>query len=201
MDIRPERIPDSMIKNDEWIINKARNHDMINPFAKKQVRKNVVSFGVSSYGYDVRIADEFHILSSQANSGSSEIVIDPKSFSKDLFSVTKGDSCILPPHSYLLGSTVEYFKIPQRVLCICTGKSTYARCGIIANITPLEPEWEGYITMSIINTSPNPVRIYANEGIAQIIFIESTEAPNTSYKDKGGKYQAQKGITLPKIDR
>jgi len=184
-----------MIKNDAWIIDMAQKHNMISPFAVKQVRKGVVSYGVSSYGYDVRIADEFRILSPGA-----EGIIDPKSFDAGLFTVKKGESCLIPPNSYILGRSVEYFKMPQKVLGICMGKSTYARCGVVTNITPLEPEWEGYITMAILNASPLPVRLYANEGIAQVIFIESTEAAKISYKDKGGKYQAQTDLTLPKID-
>ncbi len=189
-----------MIKNDEWIIEQTKSHDMISPFAPEQVRKNVVSFGVSTYGYDARITNEFLILPTSISAEESGIIIDPKSFDKNIFTVTKGDSCVLAPHSYMLGRTVEYFKMPSKVLGLCTGKSTYARCGIIANITPLESEWEGYITMSIVNSSPYPVRIYANEGIAQILFIENTEAPQVSYKDKGGKYQSQKEITLPTVD-
>jgi len=184
-----------MIKNDAWIIGMAQKHSMISPFAGEQVRKGVVSYGVSSYGYDVRIADEFRILAPGAEGN-----IDPKKFDPGLFTVTKGEFCLMPPNSYILARTVEYFKMPQKVLGICVGKSTYARCGVITNITPLEPEWEGYITIAIVNTSPLPVRLYANEGIAQVIFIESAEPAKVSYKDKNGKYQAQTGLTLPKID-
>ena len=185
-----------MIKNDAWIIEMAQKHEMIKPFVEKQVRGNVVSYGVSSFGYDVRISEEFQVLSPDAKG-----ITDPKSFNKENFISQKGDSCIIPPNSYILGRTVEYIKMPQKVLGICTGKSTYARCGVITNITPLEPEWEGYITISIVNASPLPVRIYANEGLAQVIFLESSEPANVSYKDKGGKYQGQKVVTFPKVER
>ncbi|MFC1513405.1 dCTP deaminase [candidate division KSB1 bacterium] len=185
-----------MIKNDEWIIKMAEEHNMLNPFESGQVRKGVVSYGVSSYGYDVRIWNEFKVLSSRTQG-----IIDPKSLDTDNFETVTGDFCVIPPNSYILGRTVEYFKMPRKIMGICTGKSTYARCGIITNITPLEPEWEGYITIAIVNASPLPAKIYANEGIAQVIFIESDSISKISYKDKGGKYQGQKELTLPKIDK
>lgn len=167
---------------------------MIKPFNKEQVKKGVISYGVSSYGYDMRIAGEFKVFTS-ANS----TVVDPKSFNKNSFIDFKGDVCIVPPNSFVLGRSVEYFKIPREVLVICLGKSTYARCGIVINVTPLEPEWEGYVTIEISNTSPLPAKIYANEGIAQLIFIQGSGVCEKSYADKKGKYQAQKKITLAKI--
>ncbi len=185
-----------MIQNDAWIIEKAKNEDMLSPFAEEQVRGGVVSFGVSSYGYDARIADEFRII----NTEDKDKIIDPKNIDESIFTTVKADHCIIQPNSYILGKTVEYFKMPKKTMGICVGKSTYARSGIVTNITPLEPEWEGYVTMSIVNASPLPVKIYANEGIIQVIFFESDSAPLTSYKDKGGKYQAQKDLTLSKID-
>jgi len=187
-----------MIKNDRWIIEMARNYQMIQPFSEKQVRTGVISYGVSSYGYDIRIADEFRII--PPNIVHSGKCIDPKSFDASIFEVVTGETCVLHPNSYLLGRSVEYFKMPQKVLGICAGKSTYARCGIIVNVTPLEPEWEGFITMAIANASPLPVKIYANEGIAQIMFLESDKPAQTTYRDKGGKYQGQTEITPPKID-
>ncbi|MEW6068608.1 MAG: dCTP deaminase [Nitrospirota bacterium] len=182
-----------MLKNDRWIYEMAEK-GMILPFNKENVKKGVVSYGVSSYGYDMRIADEFKILKNVNNT-----VIDPKSFDANNFVDFKGDVCIIPPNSFVLGRSVEYFRIPREVLVICLGKSTYARCGIVVNVTPLEPEWEGYVTIEISNTAPLPAKIYANEGIAQIIFLEGTEVCKTSYADKAGKYQSQKGITLAKI--
>ncbi len=182
-----------MVKNDRWIREKAEN-GMITPFDSSQVRKGVISYGVSSYGYDMRIADEFKILENK-NTG----VIDPKNFAQTHFVDYKGEVCTIPPNSFVLGRSLEYFKIPRDVIVICLGKSTYARCGIIVNVTPLEPEWEGYITVEISNTAPAPVKIYSNEGLAQLIFIGGSELCEVSYADKAGKYQAQKGITLPKI--
>lgn len=167
---------------------------MIEPFNKEQVREGVISYGISSYGYDMRIADEFKIFTNINNT-----IVDPKGFDIKSFFDFKGDVCIVPPNSFVLGRSVEYFRIPREVLVICLGKSTYARCGIVVNVTPLEPEWEGYVTIEISNTSPLPAKIYANEGIAQLLFIEGSEVCERSYADKAGKYQAQKGITLAKM--
>ncbi len=167
---------------------------MIEPFNKEQVREGVISYGISSYGYDMRIADEFKIFTNINNT-----IVDPKGFDIKSFIDFKGDVCIVPPNSFVLGRSVEYFRIPREVLVICLGKSTYARCGIVVNVTPLEPEWEGYVTIEISNTSPLPAKIYANEGIAQLLFIEGSEVCERSYADKAGKYQAQKGITLAKM--
>lgn len=182
-----------MVKNDRWIREMAEK-GMIKPFDKNQVREGVISYGVSSYGYDMRVADEFKIFSNIDNA-----VIDPKNFNKTNFTDFKGDVCVIPPNSYALGRSLEYFKIPRDVLVICLGKSTYARCGIVVNVTPLEPEWEGYITIEISNTAPVPAKIYSNEGLAQLIFLGASEICEVSYADKAGKYQAQKGITLPKM--
>jgi len=182
-----------VVKNDRWIREMAEK-GMISPFNKEQVSGGIISYGVSSYGYDMRVADEFKIFEGQINS-----VVDPKNFNMQSFIDFKGDVCTVPPNSFVLGRSVEYFRIPREVLVICLGKSTYARCGIIINVTPLEPEWEGYVTIEISNTSPLPARIYANEGIAQILFIEGSEVCERSYADKAGKYQAQKGITPAKI--
>jgi len=183
-----------MIKNDRWIREMAKKHRMITPFAEKQVRKGVISFGVSSYGYDIRVADEFKIFTNVTTT-----IIDPKKFDPHSFVDYKGKVCTIPPNSFALGRTVEYFRIPRKIMTLCVGKSTYARCGIITNVTPLEPEWEGFVTLEISNTTPLPARIYANEGIAQVLFLESDEECLVSYADKKGKYQAQKGVTLPKI--
>ncbi len=172
----------------------AKEHQMIVPFSEEQVKSGVISFGLSSYGYDIRVADEFKVFS-----GKGAEMIDPKSFDEANFIDVKGKECIIPPNSFVLARTVEYFKIPRNVLTICLGKSTYARCGIIVNVTPFEPEWEGYATLEISNTGPLPAKIYAHEGIAQIIFLEADQVCRTSYKDKKGKYQAQKKITLPKL--
>lgn len=182
-----------MVKNDRWIREMAQK-GMIEPFNKKQVRKGVISYGVSSYGYDMRVADEFKIFTNINNT-----VVDPKRFDAKSFCDFKGDVCIIPPNSFALASSVEYFRIPRDVIVICLGKSTYARCGIVVNVTPLEPEWEGHVTIEISNTTPLPAKIYANEGIAQLLFIQAAEICEISYKDKSGKYQAQKGITLPKM--
>ena len=172
----------------------AVEHRMIEPFSDKQVRDGVISYGVSSYGYDVRIADEFKIFTNINST-----VIDPKKFDPRSFVDVKGDVCIIPPNSFALARTVEYFRIPRNVLTVCVGKSTYARCGIIVNVTPFEPEWEGIVTLEVSNTTPLPAKIYANEGIAQVLFFQSDEPCEISYKDKKGKYQAQRGVTLPKI--
>jgi dCTP deaminase len=172
----------------------AREHKMIEPFVESQVRGSAISYGVSSYGYDIRVADEFKVFTNINNT-----VIDPKSFDPRSFVDVKTDVCIVPPNSFALARTIEYFRIPRDVLTICLGKSTYARCGIIVNVTPFEPEWEGTVTLEISNTTPLPAKIYANEGIAQVLFFQSDEACEMSYKDKKGKYQAQTGVTLPKI--
>ena len=182
------------IRPDRWIREMCREHAMIEPFEEKQVRGGVISYGVSSYGYDVRIADEFKI-STNINS----TVIDPKKFDPRSFVDVKGDVCIIPPNSFALARTVEYFRIPRNVLTVCVGKSTYARCGIIVNVTPFEPEWEGIVTLEVSNTTPLPAKIYAGEGIAQVLFFESDEVCEISYADKKGKYQAQQGLTLPKL--
>ena len=182
------------VKNDGWIRKMAREFDMINPFAESQVREGVISYGVSSYGYDLRVADEFKIFTNVNST-----IVDPKHFDEKSFVEFRGPVCIVPPNSFALARSVEYFKIPRSVLTVCLGKSTYARCGIIVNVTPLEPEWEGYVTLEISNTTPLPARVYSNEGLCQIVFFESAELCETSYKDKKGKYQAQQGIVLPKI--
>lgn len=185
------------IKSDKWIRRMATEHDMISPFEPGQIRANgsskIVSYGTSSYGYDVRCAREFKIFTN-INSA----IVDPKNFDENSFVDVMSDVCIIPPNSFALARTVEYFKIPRTVLTICLGKSTYARCGIIVNVTPLEPEWEGHVTLEFSNTTNLPAKIYANEGIAQMLFLESDEVCETSYKDRGGKYQGQKGVTLPK---
>ena len=182
------------IKSDKWIRRMAREHKMIEPFVDEQVRSGVVSFGLSSYGYDIRVADEFKVFTNINST-----VIDPKQFDPQSFVDIKTDVCIVPPNSFALARTIEYFKIPRDVLTICLGKSTYARCGIIVNVTPFEPEWEGYVTLEISNTTPLPAKIYANEGLAQVLFFQSDEPCERSYADKKGKYQGQKGVTLPKI--
>ena len=181
------------IKSDRWIKDMARS-GMIEPFVERQVRQGVVSFGLSSYGYDIRVADEFKIFTNINST-----VIDPKAFDPRSFIDIQADVCIVPPNSFALARTVEYFRIPRDVLTLCLGKSTYARCGIIVNVTPFEPEWEGTATLEISNTTPLPARIYANEGIAQVLFFQSDEACETSYADKKGKYQAQRAVTLPRI--
>ena len=183
-----------MLKSDRWIRKMSKEHDMINPFSEKQVREGVISYGLSSYGYDLRVADEFKIFTNVNNA-----LVDPKRFDEKSFVTVQTDICIVPPNSFALARSVEYFKIPRSVLTICVGKSTYARCGIIVNVTPCEPEWEGFVTLEISNTTPLPARIYANEGLCQIIFFESDEICETSYADRKGKYQAQKGIVLPKL--
>jgi dCTP deaminase len=172
----------------------AQQHDMINPFTEKQVRTGVISYGLSSYGYDLRVSDEFKIFTNVNNA-----MVDPKHFDEKSFVSIQSDVCIVPPNSFALARSVEYFKIPRDVLTICVGKSTYARCGIIVNVTPFEPEWEGFVTLEISNTTPLPAKIYANEGLCQILFFQSDEPCETSYKDKKGKYQDQQGIVLPKL--
>jgi dCTP deaminase len=185
------------IKSDKWIKRMAREHGMIEPFEDGQVRSNdggrIVSYGVSSYGYDVRCADEFKIFTNINST-----IVDPKAFDSKNFVDFRGPVCIIPPNSFALARTVEYFRIPRKVLTICLGKSTYARCGIIVNVTPLEPEWEGHVTLEFSNTTPLPAKIYAHEGIAQMLFLESDEVCDISYADRGGKYMGQTGVTLPK---
>ena len=183
-----------MLKSDRWIRKMAIEKDMINPFSEKQVREGVISYGLSSYGYDLRVADEFKIFTNVNCT-----VVDPKNFDERSFVTVSSECAIIPPNSFALARSVEYFKIPRDTLTICVGKSTYARCGIIVNVTPFEPEWEGFVTLEFSNTTPLPAKIYANEGIAQVIFFESDEVCETSYKDRGGKYQGQQGVTLPKI--
>jgi dCTP deaminase len=182
------------IKSDRWIKQMALEHGMIEPFEDHQVRQGVISYGLSSYGYDIRVADEFKIFTN-VNSA----IVDPKHFDARSFVDVQGDVCIIPPNSFALAKTVEYFRIPRDVLTICVGKSTYARCGLIVNVTPFEPEWEGFVTLEISNTTPLPAKIYANEGIAQVLFFQSDEPCETSYRDKNGKYQNQQGLVLPKI--
>jgi dCTP deaminase len=182
------------IKSDRWIKRMALEQGMIEPFEDRQVRQGVVSFGLSSYGYDVRVADEFKVFTNVYNT-----VVDPKRFDEKSFVDIRADVCTIPPNSFALARTIEYFRIPRDVLTVCLGKSTYARCGIIVNVTPFEPEWEGHVTIEISNTTPLPAKIYANEGIAQVLFFQSDESCEVSYKDKSGKYQAQRGVTLPKI--
>jgi dCTP deaminase len=186
------------IKSDKWIRRMAAEHHMIEPFEPNQIKHvnghKIVSYGTSSYGYDIRCSDEFKLFTN-INSA----IVDPKNFDSNSFVDVKSDVCLIPPNSFALARTVEYFRIPRNVLTICLGKSTYARCGIIVNVTPFEPEWEGYVTLEFSNTTPLPAKIYANEGVAQVIFFESDEVCEISYKDRGGKYQGQHGVTLPKI--
>jgi dCTP deaminase len=184
------------IKSDKWIRRMAAEHGMIEPFAPGQVRERdghrLVSYGTSSYGYDVRCAAEFKVFTNINST-----IVDPKAFDERSFVDVISDVCIIPPNSFALARTVEYFRIPRKVLTICLGKSTYARCGIIVNVTPLEPEWEGHVTLEFSNTTPLPAKIYANEGVAQMLFLESDEECEVSYADRGGKYQGQRGVTLP----
>jgi dCTP deaminase len=184
------------IKSDRWIRRMAKEHGMIEPFTDGQVRAGAISYGVSSYGYDMRVAPEFKIFTNALSA-----VVDPKRFDEKSFVEFTGDVCIVPPNSFALARSVEYFRIPRNVLTICVGKSTYARCGIITNVTPFEPEWEGHVTLEISNTTPLPAKIYANEGICQVLFFEADEDDvcETSYADKKGKYQAQRGVTLPRL--
>lgn len=182
------------IKSDRWIRQMAREHRMIEPFVEGQKREGVISYGLSSYGYDIRVADEYRIFTNVNTT-----IVDPKHFDARSFVEFRGEVCVIPPNSFALGRSVEYFRIPRTILTICVGKSTYARCGIIVNVTPFEPEWEGYVTLEISNTSPLPARVYSNEGICQVIFLEADEVCEVSYKDKKGKYQAQQGIVLPRI--
>ncbi len=182
------------VQSDKWIRRMAQEHGMIEPFNEKQVREGVISYGLSSYGYDARIADEFKIFTNVDSA-----VVDPKNFDGKSLVDRKTDVCIIPPNSFALARTVERFRIPRDVIVVCVGKSTYARCGIIVNVTPLEPEWEGIVTLEVSNTTPLPARIYANEGIAQFLFFRGDEPCETSYADKKGKYQAQQGLTLPRL--
>ncbi len=185
------------IKSDRWIIDMAQNKQMIRPFTTAQISHKagakLISYGVSSYGYDVRCANEFKVFTNINNS-----MVDPKNFDDNSFVEVNANECIIPPNSFALARTVEYFKIPRSILVICLGKSTYARCGIIVNVTPLEPEWEGHVTLEFSNTTPLPAKIYAGEGVAQLLFFQSDETCIISYKDRGGKYQKQTGVTLPK---
>ena len=182
------------LKPDHWITRMAREERMIEPFEEGQVRQGVISYGVSSYGYDIRVADEFKFFTNVYSA-----IVDPKAFDKASMVDYRGEICVIPPNSFALARTVEYFRIPRGVLTICVGKSTYARCGIIVNVTPFEPEWEGFVTLEISNTTPLPARIYANEGIAQVLFFEGDEECTTSYADKKGKYQKQDKIVLPRL--
>ena len=182
------------VLSDNWIKNIVKKKGMIKPFVSKQVRKGKISFGLSSYGYDARVSNEFKIFTN-VNSG----IVDPKVFKKDSFVTKKAKECIIPPNSFALARTVEYFKIPKNVLVICLGKSTYARCGIIVNVTPLEPGWEGHVTLEFSNTTPLPAKIYANEGAAQFIFLKGNELPEITYEKRNGKYMKQTGVTLPKV--
>ena len=182
------------LKPDHWIRKMALEHRMIEPFADSQVRDGVISFGVSSYGYDIRVADEFKIFTNVYSA-----TVDPKHFDPRSMVDYKGEVCVIPPNSFALARTIEYFRIPRGVLTICLGKSTYARCGIIVNVTPFEPEWEGFVTLEISNTTQLPAKIYANEGIAQVLFFEADEVCTVSYADKKGKYQRQQNIVLPKL--
>lgn len=182
------------LKPDHWIRKMALEHRMIEPFIEGQVRNGVISYGVSSYGYDIRVADEFKIFTNVYSA-----IVDPKNFDPKSMVDYKGEVCVIPPNSFALARTIEYFRIPRSVLTVCLGKSTYARCGIIVNVTPFEPEWQGYVTLEISNTTPLPAKIYANEGIAQVLFFEADEECEISYADKKGKYQGQQTIVLPKL--
>lgn len=182
------------LKPDRWIRKMALEQKMIEPFVDSQVRDGVISYGVSSYGYDIRVADEFMIFTNVHSA-----IVDPKNFDTKSMVEFKGEVCVIPPNSFALARTVEYFRIPRKVLTICLGKSTYARCGLIVNVTPFEPEWEGFVTLEISNTTPLPAKIYANEGLAQVLFFEADEECEVSYADKKGKYQGQKSIVLPKL--
>jgi dCTP deaminase len=182
------------IKPDSWIRRMAQEHKMIEPFVDGQVRDGVISYGLSSYGYDIRVTNEFKIFTNVHSA-----VVDPKHFDPQSFVDFQGDVCVIPPNSFVLAQTVEYFRSPRDVLTVCLGKSTYARCGLIVNVTPFEPEWEGFVTLEISNTTPLPARVYANEGIAQVLFFQSDEVCETSYADRKGKYQKQQSIVLPRI--
>lgn len=182
------------LKPDHWIRRMALEQSMIEPFVENQVRQGVISYGVSSYGYDLRVADEFKIFTNVYSA-----IVDPKNFSPESFVDFKGEVCVIPPNSFALARSMEYFRIPRKVLTVCVGKSTYARCGLIVNVTPFEPEWTGFVTLEISNTSPLPAKVYANEGLAQVLFFEADEECEISYADKKGKYQGQTGVTPPKL--
>ncbi|MGE5443214.1 MAG: dCTP deaminase [Ignavibacteriales bacterium] len=182
------------VKPDHWIKRMSLEHKMIEPFVEEQMTGGVISYGLSAYGYDIRVSNEFKVFTNVYNT-----VVDPKGFDEKSFVSIKSDICIIPPNSFALARTVEYFRIPRSVITLCVGKSTYARCGIIVNVTPFEPEWEGFVTLEISNTTPLPAKIYANEGIAQVLFFEADEVCQVSYADKKGKYQKQVGITPPKV--
>ncbi len=182
------------ILSDKWIRSAAQEHKMIEPFVESQKSEDMISYGLSSYGYDARVSDEFKIFTNIDSA-----TVDPKNFSDDSFVDRKTDVCVIPPNSFVLARTVEYFRIPRDVLVICLGKSTYARCGIIVNVTPLEPEWEGHVTLEFSNTTPLPAKIYANEGACQFLFLKGNEPCEVSYKDRAGKYMGQQGVTLPKL--
>jgi len=182
------------VKSDRWIRQMAEEHGMIEPFAERSDGDGVISYGLSSYGYDIRVGNEFKVFTNVYNS-----IVDPKDFRDDAFVDVKGDVCVVPPNSFALARTEEYFRIPRDTLVLCVGKSTYARCGIIVNVTPLEPTWEGYLTLEISNTTPLPAKIYASEGISQLLFFQGDEAPEIAYADRKGKYQKQVGVTLPKL--
>ena len=184
------------IMPDKWIREMAKTRGMIEPFVEKQNRQGVISYGLSSYGYDARVSREFKIFTNVDSA-----VVDPKNFSAESFVDRETDICVVPPNSFALATTIEYFRIPRDVLVICLGKSTYARCGIIVNVTPLEPEWEGHVTIEISNTTPLPARVYANEGICQFLFFKADSLCETSYKDRGGKYMGQIGVTLPRMEK
>ena len=182
------------VLSDRWIKKMVSENEMIKPFVDKQERNKIISYGLSSFGYDARVSDEFKIFTNVDS-----VIVDPKNFKNNSFVSRKSNECIIPPNSFVLASTVEYFKIPEDVLVICLGKSTYARCGIIVNVTPLEPGWEGHVTLEFSNTTPLPAKIYANEGAAQFVFIKGNERPEVTYSKRKGKYMKQKGVTLPKI--
>ena len=182
------------VLSDRWIKKMAMEKEMIKPFVEKQQANNTISYGLSSFGYDARVSNEFRIFTDVDSA-----IVDPKNFTINSFVLRKGKECIIPPNSFALASTIEYFKIPKDILVICLGKSTYARCGIIVNVTPLEPGWEGHVTLEFSNTTPLPAKIYANEGAAQFIFLEGNEEPETNYAQRNGKYMKQIGVTLPKV--
>ena len=182
------------IKSDKWIRRMCEEHRMIEPFERGQVRKGVISYGLSSYGYDIRVSSEFKVFTNVHNA-----LVDPKNFDDRSFVDIHGPECIIPPNSFALARTEEYFRIPRGVLAICVGKSTYARCGLVVNVTPLEPTWEGYLTLEISNTTPLPAKVYGGEGIAQLLFLEGDEEPEVAYRDRKGKYMNQQGVTLPKL--
>ena len=182
------------LKPDHWIKDMVQKHRMIEPFVDQQVRDGAISYGVSSYGYDLRVSDEFKIFTNVRSA-----IVDPKHFDNESFVDFRGDVCLIPPNSFVLSRSVEYFRIPRNVLTVCLGKSTYARCGLIVNVTPFEPEWEGYVTLEVSNTTPLPAKVYANEGLAQVLFFEADETCEQSYADKKGKYQKQMGVTPPRM--